>query len=115
MAEKQQERSSHFILSGQHSSAAPTPTDLGDILEAQKQAFLSAVNSQIQNLQTNLLTAQAELSSRIAAESQADTYAFKKKGNERQFQFNRTVIKKNHAALHALEGSWYGGRYVFTA
>ena len=105
MAEEQQERSSHFILSGQPSSAAPTPTDLGDILEAQKQAILSAVNSQIQNLQTNLLTAQAELSSRIAAESQADTYAFKKKGNERQFQFNRTVIKKNHAALHALEGS----------
>ena len=46
MAEEQQERSSHFILSGQPSSAAPTPTDLGDILEAQKQAILSAVNSQ---------------------------------------------------------------------
>ena len=38
------------------------PTDLGDILEAQKHAILLAVNSQIQNLQTNLLTAQAQLS-----------------------------------------------------
>ena len=60
MAEEQQERSSHSILSGQPSSAAPIPTDLGDILEAQKQGILSAVNSQIHNLQTNLLTAQAE-------------------------------------------------------
>ena len=105
MAEEQQERSSHSILSGQPSSAAPIPTNLGDILEAQKHAILSAVNFQIQNLQTNLLTAQAELSSRIVAESQADTYAFKKKGNEQQFKFNQTVIKKTHAALRALEGT----------
>ena len=105
MAEEQQERSSHSILSGQPSSAAPIPTDLGDILEAQKQVILSAVNSQIQNLQTNLLTAQAELSSRIVADSQADTYAFKKKGNEQQFKFNQTIIKKTHAALRALEGT----------
>ena len=32
-----------------------------EILDAQKQAIHSAVNSQIQNLQSNLLTAQAEL------------------------------------------------------
>ena len=51
MAEEQQERSSHSILSGQPSSAAPIPTELGDILEAQKHAILLAVNSQIQNLQ----------------------------------------------------------------
>ena len=121
MAEEQQERSSHSILSGQPSSAAPIPTGLGDILEAQKQAILS-VNSQIQNLQTNLLTAQAELSSRIVAESQADTYAFKKKGNEQQFKFNQTVIKKTHAALRALEGTniaqakeELAKRYVFTS
>ena len=60
MGESQQERSSHYILSGP-SSAALTPTDLGAILDAQKQAIHSAVNSQIQNLQSNLLTAQAEL------------------------------------------------------
>ena len=105
MAEEQQERSSHSILSGQPSSAAPIPTDLGDILEAQKQGILSAVNSQIHNLQTNLLTAQAELSSRIVAECQADNYVFKKKGNEQQFKFNQKVIKKTNTALSALEGT----------
>ena len=53
----------NYIMSGQPSAAAPIPTDLGVILDAQKQAILSAVNSQIQNLQSNLLTAQAELNS----------------------------------------------------
>ena len=104
MAEGQQERSSNYIISGQPSAAAPIPTDLSDILDAQQQAILSAVNSQIQNLQSNLLTAQAELSSRIAAESQANHYAFKKKGSEQQFKFNRKVIQKTNAALSALEG-----------
>ena len=104
MAEGQQERSSNYIISGQPSATAPIPTDLGAILDAQKQAILSAVNSQIQNLQSNLLTAQVELSSRIAAESQADNYVFKKKGNEQQFKFNQKVIQKTNAALSALEG-----------
>ena len=103
MAEEQ-DRSSHSIISGQPSSAASIPTDLGAILDAQKQAILSAVNSQIQTLQSNLLTAQAELSSRIAAESQADNHVFKKKGNEQQFKFNQKVIQKTNAALSALEG-----------
>ena len=80
------------------------PTDLGPILDAQKQAVLSAVDSQIRNLQSNLLSAQAELSSRIAAESQADNYFFKKKGNEHQFKFNQKVIQKTNAALNALDG-----------
>ena len=61
MAESQQERSSHYVLSGQPSSAALISTDLGAILDAQKKAIHSTVNSQIQNLQSNLLTAQAEL------------------------------------------------------
>ena len=34
MAESQQERSSHYVLSGQPSSAALIPTDLGAILDA---------------------------------------------------------------------------------
>ena len=74
MAEEQQERSCHYILSRQPSSAEP---DLGVILDAQKEAILSAVNSQTRNLQNNLLIAQAELSSRTAVESQADNYVFK--------------------------------------
>ena len=74
MAESLQERSSHHILSGQPSSAALIPTDLGAILDAQKRAIHSAVHSQIQNLQSNLLTAQAE--------SQADNYVFKKEAND---------------------------------
>ena len=77
MAEEQQERSCHYILSRQPSSAAPILTDLGVIFDAQKEAILSAVNSQTQNLQNNLLIAQAELLSRTAVESQADNYVFK--------------------------------------
>jgi hypothetical protein len=78
--------------------------DLGAILEAQKNAILSAVNSQIHNLQSNLLSAQADLSTQIVSEIQPDTYAFKKKGNEQQFNFNRKVIQKSRSALKALEG-----------
>ena len=92
MAEGQQERSGNNIISGQPSPAALIPTDLGAILDAQKQAILSAVDSQIRNLQSNLLSAQAELSSQIAAESQADNYVFKKKGNEHQFKFNQSFV-----------------------
>ena len=104
MAEEQDR--SNSIISGQPSSAASIPTDLGAILDAQKQAIISAVNSQIQTLQINQaeLSAQAELSSRIAAENQADNHVFKKKGNEQQFKFNQKVIQKANAALSALEG-----------
>ena len=55
------------------------------ILEAQKNAILSAVDSKIQGLQSNLLKAQTDLASQIASEVQPENYVFKKKGNEQQF------------------------------
>ena len=61
--------------------------------------FLSAVNTQIQGLQSNLLKAQTDLASQIASEVQPETYVFKKKGNEQQFNFNRKVIKRSSAAV----------------
>ena len=39
----------------------------------------------------------ADLASQIAFEVQPETYFFKKKGNEQQFNFNRKVIKRNLA------------------
>ncbi len=98
MAEAQKDRAS------ESSPTNAIPADLGAILEAQKNAILSAVNSQIHNLQSNLLSAQADLSTQIVSEIQPDTYAFKKKGNEQQFNFNRKVIQKSSSALKALEG-----------
>ena len=73
------------------------------ILEAQKNVILSAVNTQIQGLQSSLLKAQTDLASQIASEVQPDTHVFKKKGNEQQFNFNRKVIKRSSAAVTALE------------
>ena len=61
--------------------------------------FLSAVNTQIQGLQSNLLKAQTDLASQIASEVQPETYVFKKKGNEQRFNFNRKVIKRSSAAV----------------
>ena len=66
---------------------------------AQKNVFLSAVNTQIQGLQSNLLKAQTDLASQIASEVQPETYVFKKKGNEQQYNFNRKVIKRSSAAV----------------
>ena len=78
--------------------------ELSAVLEAQKNAILSAVNSQIQGLQTNLLQAQSDLAVQIATDLQPDNYVFKKKGNEQQFSFNRKVAKTSNSALKALEG-----------
>ena len=62
MAEAQQDEASE--------SAATNflPADLGAILEAQKNAIISAVSSQIHNLQSSLLSAQADLSTQIVSE-----------------------------------------------
>ena len=78
--------------------------ELSAVLEAQKNAILSAVNSQIQGLQTNLLQAQSDLAVQIATDLQPDNYVFKKKGNEQQFSFNRKAAKTSNSALKALEG-----------
>ena len=78
--------------------------ELSAVLDAQKNAILSAVNSQIQGLQTNLLQAQSDLAVQIATDLQPDNYVFKKKGNEQQFSFNRKVAKTSNSALKALEG-----------
>ena len=90
---------------GSNATAASIPAELGAVLEAQKNAILSAVNLQISSLQTNLLSAQADLSSQIVSEIQPDSYVFKKKRNEQQFNFNRKVIQKSSSALKALESS----------
>ena len=45
------------------SSSHSIPSDLRAILEAQKNVILSAVNTQIQGLQSNLLKAQTDLAS----------------------------------------------------
>ena len=78
-------------------------------LEAQKNVIsVSAVNTQIQGLQSNLLKAQTDLASQIASEVQPETYVFKKKGNEQQFNFNRKMIKRSAAAVKALESGNIG-------
>ena len=64
---------------------------------------MTAVNAQIQGLQTNLLQAQSDLALQIASDLQPDTYMFKKKGNEQQFSFNRKMAKTSGTALKALE------------
>ena len=86
---------------GASSSISP---ELSAVLDAQKNAILSAVNSQIQGLQTNLVQAQSDLAIQIATDLQPDNYVFKKKRNEQQFSFNRKVAKTSNSALKALEG-----------
>ena len=95
-------------MGDEDSSSSPIPSDLHAILEAQKNVILSAVNTQIQGLQSNLLKAQTDLASQIASEVQPETYVFKKKGNEQQFNFNRKVIKRSSAAVKALESGNIG-------
>ena len=73
------------------------------LLEYQKDSILTAVNSQIEGLQSNLLQAQSDLASQIALEVQPDSYIFKKKGNEQQFKFNQKVSKTSLSALKHLE------------
>ena len=79
--------------------------ELAVVLDAQKNAILTAVNAQIQGLQTNLLQAQSDLAVQIASDLQPDTYVFTKKGNEQQFSFNRKVAKTSGTALKALESA----------
>ena len=73
-------------------------------LNAEKGAILTAMNTQIQGLQSNLLKAQSDLASQIASEVQPDLYVFKKKGNKQHFKFNQKVVKRSVSALKALEG-----------
>lgn len=91
-----------FMGSEQETSGSLSP-ELAVVLDAQKNAILTAVNAQIQGLQTNLLQAQSDLAVQIASDLQPDTYVFKKKGNEQQFSFNRKVAKTSGTALKALE------------
>ena len=79
------------------SSSAVSP-EIRAALDAQKDAILAAVNTQIQGLQSNLLAAQSDLASQIASEVQPDSSIFKKKGNEQQFKFNQKVLKTSVAA-----------------
>ncbi|PFX13549.1 Transposon TX1 uncharacterized 149 kDa protein [Stylophora pistillata] len=78
------------------------------ILEAQKNVVLSAVKKQIPGLQSSLLKVETDLVSQIVLEVQPETYVFKKKGNEQQFNFNRKVIKRSSAAIKALESGNIG-------
>lgn len=84
------------------------PPGFHAILKAQKNAILSAVDSQIQGLQSNLLKAQSDLASQIASEVQPGNYVFKNKGNEQQFNFNRKMIRTSTAAVKALENGNIG-------
>ena len=90
------------------SSSSSFPPGFHAILEAQRNAILSAADSQIQGLQSNLLKAQTDLASQIASEIQPENYVFKKKGNEQQFNFNRKVIRTSSAAVKALESGNIG-------
>ena len=96
-------------MNDEDSSSLPSiPSDLRAILEAQKNVILSAVNTQIPGLQSSLLKVETDLASQIVSEVQPETYVFKKKGNEQQFNFNRKVIKRSSAALKALESGNLG-------
>ena len=77
--------------------------ELAAVSDAQRNAILTAVNAQIQGLQTNLLQAQSNLAVQIASDLQPDTYVFKKKGNVQRFSFNRKMTKTSGTALNALE------------
>ena len=87
-----------FMGSEQEAGGSLSP-ELAVVLDAQKNAILTAVNAQIHGL----LQAQSDLAVQIASDLQPDTYVFKKKGNEQQFSFNRKVAKTSGTALKALE------------
>ena len=55
-----------------------------------------------------MLKAHTDLASQIVSEVEPETYVFKKKGNEQQFNFNRKVIKRSSAAIKALESGNIG-------
>ena len=54
-------------------SSSSITSDLRAILDAQKNVILSAINTQIQGLQNNLLKAQTDLAPQIASEGQRET------------------------------------------
>ena len=83
------------------SSSAVSP-EIRAALDAQKDAILAAVNTQIQGLQSNLLAAQSDLASQIASEVQPDSFIFKKKENEQQFKFNQKVFKNERGSYKSL-------------
>ena len=91
-----------FMGSEQEADGSLSP-ELAVVLDVQKNAILTAVNAQIQGLQTNLLQAHSDLAVQIASDLQPDTYVFKKNGNEQQFSFNRKVAKTSGTALKASE------------
>ena len=97
-------------MGDEDSSSSPSiPSNLHAILKAQKNVILPAVNTQIQGLQSNLLKAKTDLASpQIASEVKPETYFFKKKGSEQQFNFNRKVIKRSSASVKALESGNIG-------
>ncbi|KAL9950992.1 hypothetical protein ACROYT_G043578 [Oculina patagonica] len=78
----------------QEGASASISPKLNAILDAQRNAILTAVNTQIQGLQSNLLQAQSDLAAQIASDLQPDNYVFKKKGK---------VVKTSNSALKALE------------
>ncbi|KAL9953082.1 hypothetical protein ACROYT_G040442 [Oculina patagonica] len=78
----------------QEGASASISPELSAILDAQRNAILTAVNTQIQSLQTNLLKALSDLAAQIASDLQPDNYVFKKKGK---------VVKTSNSALKALE------------
>ena len=91
------------FMGSEQEAGGSLSAELAVVLDAQNNAILTAVNAQIQGLQTNLLQAQSDLAVQITSDLQPDTYVFKKKGNEQQFSFNRKVAKTSGTALKALE------------
>ncbi|KAL9953156.1 hypothetical protein ACROYT_G040526 [Oculina patagonica] len=73
----------------QEGASASISPELSAILDAQRNAILTAVNTQIQGLQSNLLQAQSDLAAQIASDLQ-----LKKK---------EKVVKTSNPALKALE------------
>ena len=80
------------------SSGVVSPNILA-ILDAQKNAILTAANTQIECIQNYLFKAQSDLASQIASEVQPNSYVFKNKGNEQQFKFNQKVVMRNVSAV----------------
>jgi hypothetical protein len=83
-------------------SASGVSPELIALLEAQKEAILTAVNDRITSLQSSLREQQDDLASHCTTE-EVDAPVFKKKGNEQQFKFNQKVQKAKNKAAKALE------------
>ena len=61
----------------------------------------------MKGLQSNLLKVQRKLALQVASEVQTETYVFKKKGNEEQFNLNLNVIRTSSVEANALESSHF--------